>query len=261
MRRATIIFISLITAVLSCTRIAASDDVPTPKVDVVVSTSFHATKTPAEDMIDNLQVFFFKANGDLAYRGSIANGASVRMQITPGTFDVFVIANSESIDGEGLNKTELLSNYITLLSQNPEKPTLIGNEQKTVTNRSASISINVSRVISRVIVHSITNALPEESLNGQDFTLVGVYLTNACGSVDLSGDSGNLWYNKMGHKSEADSYLYHPVTDGVIGMNTSKDVELTLYLLPNSTEDDNTNELWSSRHTRIVLKTKLGDTF
>lgn len=261
MRRATIIFISLITAVLSCTRIAASDDVPTPKVDVVVSTSFHATKTPAEDMIDNLQVFFFKANGDLAYRGSIANGASVRMQITPGTFDVFVIANSESIDGEGLNKTELLSNYITLLSQNPEKPTLIGNEQKTVTNRSASISINVSRVISRVIVHSITNALPEESLNGQDFTLVGVYLTNACGSVDLSGDSGNLWYNKMGHKSEADSYLYHPITDGVIGMNTSKDVELTLYLLPNSTKDDNTDELWSSRHTRIVLKTKLGDTF
>lgn len=241
-------------------RIAASDDVPTSKVDVVVSTSF-ATKTSAEDMIDNLQVFFFKANGDLAYRGSIADGTSLRMRVDPGTFDVYVIANSETIGSGISNKTDFLSNCVSLLSQDPQKPTLIGNEEKTISNRNASISINVSRVISRVIVHSVTNALPEESLNGQDFTLVGVYLTNACGSVDLSGDSGNLWYNKMGHKSEADSYLYHPVTDGVIGMNTSKDVELTLYLLPNSTEDDNTDELWSSRHTRIVLKTKLGDTF
>jgi hypothetical protein len=121
----------------------------------------------------------------------------------------------------------------------------------------ASCRIDVRRLVARVHVGSVRNALPAGRAIGEPT----LQLSNIVADRTLEGGSTpSRWCNKLLDKG-GDLPAQAPVTGGSIGAGAVWNCEARLYAFPNPVTQDRTGGTsFSPRKTRLVFSCLLGDT-
>lgn len=137
-----------------------------------------------------------------------------------------------------------------------------GEKEVTLTS-SASVTIPVSRLASRISISSITNAFTLEYHKNMTFSLVSVYLINVAGDKNYLLDTDpSAWYNKMKNTSDLSSVLFESLNNTTLKSSASYSTTHYFYCYPNHTVADYNDGSWQPRHTRLVVEAKLGtDTY
>jgi hypothetical protein len=123
---------------------------------------------------------------------------------------------------------------------------------KTVTlPQTGTVSIDVNRIASRVVLKKITRNFTSAALQALDFTVDAIYLVNVAGntSYDLTAAPA-AWYNVAENKGELASLLSDAPAAPIVN-GQSYDTDHTFYGYPNDL---------AVNTTRIVIETTLGET-
>jgi hypothetical protein len=125
---------------------------------------------------------------------------------------------------------------------------MVGSKSVTLP-QTGTVSIDVNRIASRVVLKKITRNFTSAALQALDFTVDAIYLVNVAGntSYDLTAAPAT-WYNVAENKGELGSLLVdtpaYPIAQG-----QAYDTAHTFYAYPNDL---------AVNTTRIVIETTLG---
>ena len=127
---------------------------------------------------------------------------------------------------------------------------MVGSKSVTLPQAS-TVSIDVNRIASRVVLKKITRNFTSEALQALDFTIDAIYLINVAGntSYDLT-KAPAAWYNVAENKDELASLLYDAPASAIANGQSYTPVH-TFYGYPNDL---------SVNTTRLVIETTLGST-
>ncbi len=289
MKRNIIIpFLAAITVVFSCTREQLPQQTQEPQNGLLSisiglegdseTRAAYTTETAAEKKITGIQLLIFHSDGSLAYYKNLGTSTSQSdISLTSGSKTVWAVANASDLSSVKTLST-LKSTSIELAANNDPNSDFVmaGNASVTV-GSSTSVSVVMSRFVSRIVLNKVTNGLPSAA---GSLTVNYAFLSNAVGNQTLAegSDAPSSWYNKMGRKDGAtasgqiiDGSTYTATAPNLtfrsisaaVGSNGSlSGVPYLFYSYPNSTTGDASG--WSStftaRKTRLVVAATFGGT-
>ena len=175
-----------------------------------------------EAVISDVQVLIFNQDEELYKYHSFdaaeisAKSASIS-SVLNGDYAVYVVANGPDLS-EYTTLDAFLAADIDLDEFNSPSSDFVmeGHDDVTVSGTgTTTLPISISRYVSRVVLKSVTNSLPEAYGN---LTVERVFLSNAVRVQEISGelvpgDTPGNWYNKEGRKDEATRNADH-IIDG-----------------------------------------------
>ena len=227
-----------------------------------------AASTEAEKRIWNAQFLLFDRRGTLCYwhktvfpEGTAAY--STELTVPTGQVDIWVIANLTE-DLRGIPDFNTLSAKKFLLTDNALVNgadgglVMAGSAGNVLVRESGTTScfIQVKRLVARVHVGSIHNALPA----GRTIASPTLQLSNI--AADRTLDSGSMpsrWCNKLLDRG-SDLAAQAPFTGGNIAPGADWNCDARLYAYPNPiTEDHLGGSVFTPRKTRLVFSCMLGD--
>ena len=233
----------------------------------------YVTAQTYETQVNDVQVLVFDSSGNLnAYVDADTKTSGISISTTSGTKSVWAVINGPDLSGiTTLSAMNAIS--IDLGSNSTTASTgfvMAGYASCTVGTTAASASISVKRLVSRVAMQKITNALPASY---GIITINNVALINVVGNQNISGNASiSTWYNKMGRKDGATStsqvidgrsYLAScpALTFKSVGASVANGGSLTpttpylFYTYPNGTTTDATGwtTSFTDRKTRLVV--------
>ena len=190
-------FLTLVT--LACNKEDASPVSPektaetpqevTVRLSVVPDTP--PTRVTVEDTEDEAKV---TAVEFLVFKQDTGNGAYVidafkrvtgttttDLTMTQGFRRIYAIVNPTETYEDISTFNDLLMRATQLKDQAPDFFTMVGNVDQTVNNSTSSISLRVNRMVSRIKIHKITNALTNSTLAAKTFTVNRLFLRRAIG--------------------------------------------------------------------------------
>ena len=200
--------------------------------------------TDGEAAVNNVQVFVFRNDGALDAYGK-SETASVEVDCTVGEKSIVAVVNAPdllnvtSLDGFNAAKSQLSDNSTGNF-------VMTGAKSATITSADNELTINVKRLVARVSISKITNALSAEQYAGTPIVINKIYLSNVAGDRLYSGASvPSLWLNMSGSFSDCPGLLsdsgisasiadgssyttphyYYPVSIGNIEQNHTYDIE------------------------------------
>lgn len=209
-----------------------------------------ATAVTAENeaMVNNLQVFVFRGD-DLDAYATVDNAKELTLSCTAGEREVYALVNAPDYSAVP-GKAALLAKVSELSANSLTNFEMVGSKSVTLPQAS-TVSIDVNRIASRVVLKKITRNFTSAALQSLDFTVDAIYLINVAGntSYDLSAAPAT-WYNVAENKGELASLLYDAPASAIAN-GQSYDTDHTFYGYPNDL---------AANTTRLVIETTLGTT-
>ena len=207
-----------------------------------------AVTTENEAKVNNLQIFVFRGD-DLDAYASVDNAKELTLSCTAGEREVYALANAPDYSAVP-GKASLLAKVSELSANSLTNFEMVGSKSVTLPQAS-TVSIDVNRIASRVVLKKITRNFTSEALQTLDFTVDAIYLINVAGntSYDLT-KAPAAWYNLAKNNNELASLLYDAPASAVANGQSYIPVH-TFYVYPNDL---------SVNTTRLVIETTLGTT-
>jgi len=217
------------------------------------------TKAPAaytsskdyESVVKTVQIFVFDDDGKLNAYVNAGTSTSSTINVSYGVKDIWAAVNAESLS-DVTTKTELLSSEVLLgknYADNTKGFVMTGNASVTLSGATASASITVSRLVSRIALVSITNDLPV-AYGSIDVT--NAFLANVVGNENVAGNaSPTVWYNKEG-RSDTTPRISTAIING--GSNLASEASLTYKSIGENVEMDGVLDVSSSPYLMYAYK-------
>lgn len=229
----------------------------TVSVDISVPVSLMTKVTDLSDeaRINTLQVFLFRENGVLEACKSVA-AANVSFDCSVGTKDIAAVVNAPEING--VKTYQELKETVSGLKDNSAGAfVMYGAKRMEISEASSSVSVDVSRLVSRVSITQITNSFELEQYHQSKFEIKRIYLVNVAGNKEYDGTSeATFWYNngKLDEKAEALHLISTGNLENVeLGHNAVYKTAHYFYCYPNSATDENAQSMRQSP-TRLVVE-------
>ena len=207
-----------------------------------------AVTSENEAMVNKLQVFVFRGD-DLDAYASVDNAKELTLSCTAGEREVYALVNAPDYSAVP-GKAALLAKVSELSANSLTNFEMVGSKSVTLPQAS-TVSIDVNRIASRVVLKKITRNFTSAALQALDFTVDAIYLVNVAGntSYDLTAAPA-AWYNVAENKGELASLLSDAPAAPIVN-GQSYDTDHTFYGYPNDL---------AVNTTRIVIETTLGET-
>lgn len=204
-----------------------------------------ATISANEAKVNNLQVLVFRGDFLDAYGTAAAN--SLTVSCTAGTRTIYAIVNGPNLSSvTSLNSLKAMT--VDLSANSADSFVMVGSTSTTLPG-TKSVNIEVSRLVSRVVIKQITRNFTAPSLQGLTFTVDKIYLVNAAGDINYAKTAGTTkWYNLQEDKNEVPSML-KDTPAASIANNASHSTYHYFYAMPNPA---------TSKTTRLVIEATLG---
>lgn len=210
-----------------------------------------------EVKVNSLQIFVFRGNVLDAYK-KVTNASAATVSCTSGDREIYALVNGAD-KASIVTKTDLLACTSNLSSHVAAKEfVMIGSVTKTLPQVD-KITIPVDRLSARVVVKKITRNFTAAAYQDKDFQIQEIYLSNAPGDINLGKTSApSVWYSKLGVIDNDIHLLTEKNLEVDVDNGNSHSIVHNFYCYPNGTEADVQGGEWSARHTRLVIKVKLG---
>ena len=207
-----------------------------------------AVTTENEAKVNNLQIFVFRGD-DLDAYASVDNAKEITLSCTAGEREVYALVNAPDYSAVP-GKAALLAKVSEFSANSLTNFEMVGSKSVTLPQAS-TVSIDVNRIASRVVLKKITRNFTSAALQNLDFTIDAIYLINVAGntSYDLTAAPAT-WYNMAENKGELASLLYDAPASAIANGQSYIPVH-TYYGYPNDL---------SVNTTRLVIETTLGTT-
>ena len=211
----------------------------------------------SEDAVDDLQIFVFGVDGQIhAYGHSEAD----QLTLTCSTGDKRIAALVNAPLADTVSHESSLRTLVSKFSDNAlDRFVMSGIKDETIES-TGTVTVPVSRLVSKVVLSSVTNEFELEQHREMDFTVKSVFLTNAAEDRQYFGAySPSRWYNKGVSDmsqiiSNAGDMMYQALDSGKIGYGTSWQPGCFLYCYPNPLSPDGTDP------TYLVVEATIGTT-
>jgi len=293
--------LAAIAAVSSCQKQpsaagGASEETEAGYADVTFSlsdgVSVTATKTvtgeDSEKLIQNVQIFVFRATGDDAgmLEISCSDGFASPLNLSTGSYttpspircsagakDIVVIVNDaadRTASSYGIRtRDQLLSQTSELKDNAKDRLLMTGTLGKTFAEGEQTCSIEVSRLCAAVVLRSVKNAFlsPVYQARGS-FRIVETYLLNVPAYQNFNPDTplhpgvqdASRWYSRQAVDPEsAKTALTYDLANGSpagLNYNETYSTVHTFYSYPNSCSFSEETS-WSARATLLVVKAQI----
>ena len=259
MKKSIFAFAAALAALVACTKNEATPMQPQNHPETLepceltvgicgAMTKATAVTTENEAKVNNLQIFVFRGD-DLDAYASVDNAKELTLSCTAGEREVYALVNAPDYSAVP-GKAALLAKVSELSANSLTNFEMVGSKSVTLPQAS-TVSIDVNRIASRVVLKKITRNFTSEALQALDFTVDAIYLINVAGntSYDLT-KAPAAWYNVAENKDELASLLYDAPASAIANGQSYTPVH-TFYGYPNDL---------SVNTTRLVIETTLGTT-
>ena len=256
MKKSIFAFAAALAALVACNKNEATPMQPQNQESLVpceltvgicgAMTKATGVTTDNEAKVNKLQIFVFRGD-DLDAYASVENAKELTLSCTAGEREVYALVNApdySSVPG----KAALLAKVSELSANTLTNFEMVGSKSVTLP-QTGTVSIDVNRIASRVVLKKITRNFTSAALQALDFTVDAIYLVNVAGntSYDLTA-APSTWYNVAENKGELASLLADTPT-APIAQGQAYDTDHTFYAYPNDL---------AVNTTRIVIETTLG---
>ena len=256
MKKSIFAFAAALAALVACNKNEATPMQPQNQESLVpceltvgicgAMTKATGVTTDNEAKVNKLQIFVFRGD-DLDAYASVDNAKELTLSCTAGEREVYALVNApdySSVPG----KAALLAKVSELEANTLTNFEMVGSKSVTLP-QTGTVSIDVNRIASRVVLKKITRNFTSAALQALDFTVDAIYLVNVAGntSYDLTA-TPSTWYNIAENKGELASLLADTPT-APIAQGQAYDTDHTFYAYPNDL---------AVNTTRIVIETTLG---
>ncbi|MCQ2135805.1 MAG: fimbrial protein [Bacteroidales bacterium] len=201
-----------------------------------------SSQTAQEEAVSSLDVFVFNEDGSRVEASAHGSSTSVDVSVSIGTKVVAALVNYSGEIPSFVSVSDLEEIVSDLSDNTPSKFVMYGKTGATAVTTSSAVTVEVSRLVARVKLGQVINALtgPYE---GEQLQVSGAYLINVAGESLLGGSSAvpSKWYNKQKNCSELPSLL-------------NAGTQMNFYCYPNSVSSDSSSKDWSPRYTRLVVE-------
>lgn len=263
-----LVVLSLPLSIVSCNKeevppisLQSENKVPvcvTVSQDITTKASIDVTK---EGTIEDLQIFVFRAGGEdegmLDAYGMVKGKNSIELKCTTGKREIYAIANALPLKGIK-TKTELLNTTTTLGYSVDHGFTMIGNSTETITV-SSSISVNISRIASRIGIQNIKTDFTGTPYADMTFTVDAIYLVNASTGINYGLTKTPIsWANMMRYNRDMPDFTLAENLAATISNGNTYEANQYFYAYPNLTSEDSQSKTVCDRFTRLVVEATLG---
>ena len=227
---------------------------------LVVNVNCHphvrSTSSDGESSINSWSVLVCTTDGDVvAYRSGVSGAAEFDLECS--TYLVYAVANSD-VDVSAMTTSSQLTDAVIPLSDNSLSGGLVmyGSSQVTVVPEGSSISLQMSRLVSKISVDRVRfDFSAEPVLAGKPVTLDAIYLTNVAGSCSVGAPSAvRDWLCKMKWEPSSSSALLRDEVGVAVGEDDPYERTHHFYACENITASDSDSEVWCARYTRLVVE-------
>ena len=255
------------------------EDVPEARAPGAQTTRATGVQASEETQVNGWTLCVYRlSDGQLAAAGSAASSASVTRPLSAGTYRAVAVVNPPaSFDPSAFLTEGALEGQTAFLADNARGALeMYGALSFTLGEGPASVAIQASRLVSKVLLRKVTLRLTDVGIAALPFTLDAVYLDNVPSRTawgvdpDFSGldsDRGR-GYNAMGWHATGsctspacpDALLGDRNIGAQIAQGGSHRTEYTYYSLPNPTpaSADTRDAAWAKRATRLVIEARIG---
>ncbi len=210
-----------------------------------------------EDEITDYQIFVFDASSGAIE--SYVKDANT-LNVSTGAKDFVAMINCpEDLKKVG-TKADLMAKTSLLKNNSSDHFEMIGSKRVTIEG-DTKVELEVERMVSKVVIESVTTAFTSTYLASQTFTIKGIYLTNvvANNNYSLNLDANSIvWFNKLKVDTTDSNEAKALTQDTGMTDKVPYSTAHSFYCYPNSCTDDSTAAEWAPRHTRLVIDTTLG---
>lgn len=215
-------------------------------VDIQTKTTGEvATVSSNEARVNTLQVLVFR--GDFLDAYGMVNASSVSVSCTAGSRTIYAVVNGPDLSGV-TSKSALESTVIDLSSNSTNSFVMVGSTTTTLPG-TKSVSVPVSRLVSRIVIKKITRNFLAPALQSLPFTVDSIYVVNAAGNYNLGlSASPGKYYNVAKFKGDVPGLLMD-APGAAIANSASYSTPHYFYVMPNS---------GSAKTTRLVIAATLG---
>lgn len=266
------IFVAAMAAValIACERNDESVPAPAEGETVMLEVKMNSELTKAqgegddESSVSGYQVLVYDMADRMleAYDTPDPSSTDVSFQCKVGRKEVIVLANAPDVS-EFVSYDDFISKRSSLSDNAVGKLVMEGCASAELTVSGASITVNLKRVVSKVVLEKITVDFEQDTYDDDDFVLKNVYLTNVAADKTWLADSGDpsVWYNKVVRTAgnDVDAMIYESLGDVNLKGKDTYDVKHHFYCYPNPYVTDSFSSVWSPRPTRLVVEAMLGD--
>lgn len=214
------------------------------------------TDVSNEDAVNDLQVFVFNESGNLEAYGRDQN-SSLTLKCLPGSKNVVALVNAPLMSS--IASYQELKGKKSALTDNKVGSLVMEGEKAIDLDVSSNVTIPVKRIVAKVKLSKIVNALQLDYHKKMTFAITSVYLINVAGEkVYLGEPVPEVWYNEMEYMSSAPEFLWQNLGGTVIASGQTYSTPHYFYCYPNHTANDvNGGTSWTPRYTRLVVEATL----
>lgn len=214
-----------------------------------------------EEDIRSLQLFVFDESG--AKEFYLNAGASVTGDVVTKEGRKTVMAVVNAPDLESVATRNALLTRTSLLSDNSLGSMVMTGEAEAVLQDGGSISIPVTRIISKVMIKKVTSGFTSSTNASKEFRIKSIYLLNVAGDNTYAATSEpSIWYNKLQdgyNDTECKSFpLLSDSVNMTIPFQSSYTADHSFYCYPNLISAESFEPVWRPRHTMLVVDATLG---
>ena len=259
----TLSAVAMATAMTSCNgdKTGYSHDPALVHATVSVDGDYHTTRSTGvtaaqEENVKNLQIFVFSENGEKEFYVNAGSSKTGEIVVEEGKKNIVALVNAPAM--ESITSKSSLYSQTSKLSDNSLGSLVMTGEAEVVIQSGGNITIQVTRLISKVTIKKISSAFKSSTYSSKEFKINSIYLINVAGDNTYAGTSQpTIWYNKLyngTNDSNAGSFalLSDPVGK-VLAYQSSYSVEHSFFCYPNPTSDESFESTWCPRHTMLVV--------
>lgn len=257
-------------AVVSCERNEETQSADhDEKVMLAVRMSAGETKVAGEggaeeNVVSDYQVLVYDmASRSLeAYETPDPDAVEVSFRCRVGKKEIIVLANAPDVR-DIVSYDDFLKKRSFLADNSEGRLVMEGHAPMDLSVSGGDVVVNLSRMVSKVILDGITVNFEHDEYDETDFVLKKVYLTNVAGDMTYLAETPDPagWYNKIVQTTSEDVDGMISETLGDFNMKGLTDYTSShhFYCYPNPYVDDDFSAQWSPRPTRLVVEAELGE--
>lgn len=246
-----------LTAAVSCrkelTSIKSQMTVPPGEpCDMTVSVAVGTKASVLNDTkVSDLQIFVFRGDVIDGY-GHAQNAGTLTLSCTSGDRTVYALVNGPDYSTVN-SKTQLLAKVMDYSNHSDQVFAMVGSKPVTLPgsySTSTPVEIQVERLMSRIVVHSITRDFSSAALESAQFRIDSIYVLNSASGVTLGKTPSQNYLNTGGKyvSGNADKFLLQTYPNKTITDGATDNTEQNLYIFPNN----------GGQATRLVIVATIG---
>lgn len=215
------------------------------------------SESSEETAVNSFQVYVFNSDGSQLESYAVSSSSSATLSVSLGDKLVAALVNYD--ETRDVTDIDALKAKMSDLSDNADGGFVMFGTADAVVSANSSVVVPVRRLVARVVISKVTNAIDIPQYMDSPVILKGIALVNAGGSTNLSADrapSADSYYNRMGTMSDLPMLLSRTFSESIAN-DESFTGETRLYCYPNPVMEDNTSETWSPRFTRLVVTVEI----